>query len=132
MSEQEPEIVARLRGVYDAFSRGDFNAAIQGAHPEVEFFPPSGEAPLVGAGRLREWMEPNVFDRQVIEPLEFTVAGDKVLVRQRGTVRGVGSGIEVTTDSWTVWTFDDAGLITRVENFRQEQADEARRAAGAA
>jgi hypothetical protein len=41
---------------------------------------------------------------------------------------GAGSGIEMSVDSWGVFTFDDAGKITRVQLFLQHEEAEARRA----
>jgi len=60
------------------------------------------------------------------------VQGDKVLVRARTRARGAGSGIELDIDIWTVWTFDDDGLVTRAESFLPHQAAEATEAAGMA
>jgi len=34
MADRDEEIIARLRRTYEAFSRGDFDAAIELAHPE--------------------------------------------------------------------------------------------------
>jgi hypothetical protein len=39
-------------------------------------------------------MEPDAFDERQIEPLEFSVQGNKVLVRKHTGARGAGSGIE--------------------------------------
>ena len=89
-----------------------------------------GQSALNGAEAFRAWMEPSAFEEQEIEPLEFTVAGNKVLIRQRSRNRGAGSGIEIEIDSWSVWTLDDDGLAIRVETFLGHQEAEAREAAG--
>jgi ketosteroid isomerase-like protein len=131
MSEAEPENVARLRRAYEAFSRADFDAAIElGVHPDVEYVPPGGQMPIRGIERFRAWMEPDAFESQVIEPRDFRVSGNKILVFQHTKIRGAGSGIEVELESWTVWTFDDAGLVTRVEVFLPGEQAEALEAAG--
>jgi hypothetical protein len=75
-------------------------------------------------------MEPEAFESQVIEPREFRVAGNKILVGQATRSRGAGSGIEMELDMWAVWTVDDAGLVTRLEAFLPHEEAEARRAAG--
>jgi hypothetical protein len=75
-------------------------------------------------------MEPDAFDRQVIEPLEFIDSGDKVLVKQHVKSRGAGSGIELEGRSWSVWTVNDDGLATRVEGFLERDEAQAREAAG--
>src|SRR6185503_13809320 len=111
------ENVEKLRAAYEAFNRGDFDAAVKLARPDAEFVRPGLEAPLRGAAALREWMEPDAFEEQRVEPLDFEVSGNRVLVRQRTTARGAGSGIELDVESWAVWTFDD-GLIARVEPYQ--------------
>jgi ketosteroid isomerase-like protein len=130
MSERDQEIITRLRRSYEAFNRGDFDAASELAHPKIEFVRPGGQSSLRGAEALRAWMEPDAFEEQVVEPLEFTVEGDKVLVRQHARARGAGSGIEMGLDSWAVWTVDDDGLMTRLEFYLHHQETEARKAAG--
>jgi len=124
------ENVDKLRRAYEFFNRGEFDAAVAIAHSDVEFFPPGDQAPFRGAERFRAWMEPDAFESQVFEPLELTAAGNKILVHQNTKVRGAGSGIELELRSWTVWTFDDEGLITRVENFWAHDKAKALEAAG--
>jgi limonene-1,2-epoxide hydrolase len=130
MSEENAEIIATLRGFYDAFNRRDFDAAMEMAHPEIEIVRPGGMSPLRGADALRAWMEPDAFEEQVIEPVEFTLEGDKVLVRQRMRARGAGSGIEMTVGSWAVGTVNDDGVVTRVEVFFEHEEAKALEAAG--
>jgi ketosteroid isomerase-like protein len=121
------ENVEKLQAAYEAFNRGDFDVAAELAHPEVEYVRPGLEAPLRGAAAVREWMEPDAFEEQRVEPLEFEVNDNRVLIRQRTRARGAGSGIELSIETWIVFTFD-GGLITRGEAFLRE--DEAREAAG--
>jgi ketosteroid isomerase-like protein len=125
----EQEWIDRLRRAYDAFSRDDFDAALEFAHPDIEFVPPTGEAHR-GIDAFRKWMEPDAFDRQVVEPLEFYVSGNKVLVEQRLRARGAGSGIELEARSWGLWTVDEDGRALRLEGFLEHQETEARHAAG--
>jgi ketosteroid isomerase-like protein len=128
MSDRDQEIISSLRRAYEAFSRADFDTAIEIAHPDVEFVPPGGQSPRRGADALRAWMEPDAIEEQRIEPRDFRVRGDKVLVRQHTWGRGAGSGLEV--DMWVVWTLNDDGLATRVEAFLVDQEGEALQAAG--
>jgi limonene-1,2-epoxide hydrolase len=132
MSGQDAETIARLRRAYEAFNRGDFDAAVEAgaAHPDIEYLPPGGQAAVQGIAQFRAWMEPDAFESQVIEPRGFRIAGNKVLVWQHSRSRGAGSGIEMELDSWSVWTLDDAGLATRVEVFLPHEEVEALRAAG--
>jgi ketosteroid isomerase-like protein len=130
MSERDEEIIARLRRVYEAFNRNDFDAATEIAHPEIEFVRPMGQPPLRGADALRAWMRPDAFEEQQMEALEFSVNGNRVLIRQHATGRGAGSGIEVDVDFWAVWTLNDDGLATRLEFYLDHEEDKAREAAG--
>jgi ketosteroid isomerase-like protein len=127
MSQENVEIVRRT---FKAFNRGDFEAVAQCLHPDVEFFRAGGQSPVRGATALRAWMEPEVFEEQRFEPLDFTVNGNKVLVHSRITGRGAGSGIELDFTGWGVWTFDEEGLVTRLEAYLPHQNGEAREAAG--
>ena len=130
MDERDAAMIEALRRTYEAFNRGDFDTAVEFAHPEVEFVPVGGQASLRGAAAVRAWMEPDAFEEQRIEPLDFRVEGDKVLARQHTQARGVGSGINLDQEIWTVWTFDDDLLVTRMESFLPHQEAEALEAAG--
>jgi ketosteroid isomerase-like protein len=130
MDGRDVAMIDALRRTYEAFNRGDFDAAVEFAHPEMEFIPPGGQASLRGAAAVRAWMEPDAFEEQRIEPLDFRVEGKKVLVRQHAQARGAGSGIELDLEVWAVWTFDDGLLITRVESYLPHQESEALEAAG--
>src|SRR5437867_3107044 len=103
MSQENVEIVRRC---YEAFNRGDFDAAMEVVHPEIEFVLPGGGPPLTGKEAVRVWMEPDAFEEVEIEPLEFTVNGDRVLVRTRVRARGAGSGMELEVQVCAVWTLD--------------------------
>jgi ketosteroid isomerase-like protein len=130
MSDRDEEIIARLRRFYEAFNRDDIDAAMEIAHPEIEFVRPWGQPPLRGADALRGWMQPDAFDAQQLEALELSIKGNKVLVRSHARGRGAGSGIEVDVDFWAVWTLDDDGLATRLEFYLDHQEAEALEAAG--
>ena len=128
MSVSEDQLIERLRRTYELFNAEDFDAAIEMAHPDIVFARPGGQSDLRGEDALRAWMEPDAFESQLIEPQEFEVAGNRVLVRQHATARGAVSGIEVEIESWTLWTFDNDGKVTRMEFFLPHEEDEARRA----
>ena len=126
------ELIDRVKRCLEAFNRCDFDAAIAMAHPDVVLAPPGGQGELHGAKALRAWMEPDAFESQVIDPLEFRVSGNRVLVRQHATARGAGSGIKIELDSLAIWTFDDDGMVTRLQGFLPDEDQEAHRALGAA
>ena len=118
MSEENLE---RLKATYEAFNREDFDAAAGIAHPEIEFIRNAGLAPVRGAHAFRVWMEPETLEERAAEPLDFRIHEDKILVHALDKGRGVGSGIYLEAEGWTVWTFDDEGRVTRVEAFNDEE-----------
>jgi ketosteroid isomerase-like protein len=124
----DEEIIETLRGGYDAFNRGDYDAVAQLMHPEVVFVRPGAEPELRGIDAFRAWMEPDAFESQTSEVKEFEIGDRKVLVHQRTSARGAGSGIEMEIDSWAVWTFGDDRRITRIEAYLDHEEAEARRA----
>jgi ketosteroid isomerase-like protein len=117
-----------LRGQYAAYNRGDFDQVVEMADPEIVLVRTGGQGEVRGPSELRAWMEPDAFEAQTLDPQEFYVVADKVLVRLRGVLRGAGSGLEMEIGSWTVWTFDDQDRVTRIEVFLEHEEDEARRA----
>jgi ketosteroid isomerase-like protein len=127
MSQANVEVV---RGWLEALSNEDFDAALALVHRDVVLVPPGDQPPYRGAESVRRWMEPDAFRDQVVEPLETAVVTDRtVLAKHRASARGRASGIELDTISWSVWTFDDKGLITRIEIYLNHEEDKAREAA---
>jgi ketosteroid isomerase-like protein len=124
------ENVEKLRRAYEAFSRGDFDVAIEIAHPEIEFLRAGNQSAVRGAVAFRAWMEPDALEDMRMEPLEFRIHGNKVLVHQRTQARGAESGIELELIAWAVWTLDENGLATRLEGFQDHERNEALEAAG--
>jgi ketosteroid isomerase-like protein len=127
MSEENVETI---RAFYEVYNRRDFDALPKPLHPDIELIPAGDQAPIKGPARVRAWMEPDAFESQVIDLLDLRVVGDKVLVRGRTKIRGAGSGIEAEYLFWAVWTFDEAGVPTRVEIYLGHQEAEALKAAG--
>jgi ketosteroid isomerase-like protein len=127
MALSKDELLRRLRAGYEAFNRGDYDATVQWIHPDVVYVSPGGISDLKGAEALRAWMEPDAFEDQESEPLEVEIEGSRALIRQKTWARGAGSGIEMEIESWSVWTFDDQGRVTRIETYLESEEDEARR-----
>jgi len=119
-----------LRSGYDAFNRGDFEAASRRFHPDVVVVPLGGQAPIEGIHKVRSWFEPDAFAEQYSELLDFSVSGDRILARVRTRMQGASSGIELDGGGWAVFTFDQAGLVRRMEIFLEHEETEARKAAG--
>jgi ketosteroid isomerase-like protein len=124
----EAEMIEALRRETEAINRGDFDAAIELASPDIVFVRPGGLPELRGVEAVRAWMEPDAFESQTYELLDFEVEGSHVLTHQRTTARGAGSGIEMVIESLSVWTFGEDGRVTRVEAFTKAELDAARRA----
>jgi ketosteroid isomerase-like protein len=130
MPDRDQEIISSLRRTYEAYSRGDFDTAIEIAHPEIVLVLPGGQSPLRGADTVRAWMEPDALEDQQAELLEFHINGNKALIRSHNRARGAGSGIEIDIELWAVWTLDDNGLATRIEGFLGHEENDALEAAG--
>ena len=109
----------------------DFDAALALVHQDVVFVPPGDQPPYRGAESLRRWMEPDAFQEQVVKEFETVIVTDRtILGRQLVAARGMASGIELDVITWSVWTFDEDGLITRIELYLDHEEDKAREAAG--
>ncbi len=112
-------------------SEGDLDAAVGLMSPDAEVVPPGGQPPYRGRENLRRWMEPDALRDQVLRLLETAIAEDgAVLARHRVTARGASSGFELDVVTWSVWRFDEDGLIERGEIFMEHEVDDARDAAG--
>jgi len=130
MSQEEN--VETARRWLEAISGGseDFDRALTLVHRDIVFVPPGDQPPYRGAERLRRWMEPDAFEEQVLKAFEaVVVTGRTILGRQLIAARGAASGIELDVITWSVWTFDEDGLITRIEIYREHEEDKAREAA---
>ena len=118
---------------YEAFNRGDLDAALDAFHPDVEWqtyiVPGPGGGVYHGHGGVRElWSEAKrIFGEFRNVPEEMFDGGDRVLVFVR--IEGVGarSGAPVEARIAHVHTLR-GGKIIRVQSFADR--DEARKAAG--
>jgi ketosteroid isomerase-like protein len=129
MSQENVETARRW---LEAISGGseDFDRALALVHRDIVFVPPGDQAPYRGAQSLRRWMEPDAFQEQVVKAFETIVVTDRtILGRQLITAQGTASGIELDVITWSVWTFDEDGLITRIEIYLDHEEDRAREAA---
>jgi ketosteroid isomerase-like protein len=127
MSEEN---IRTLRRWYAAYNEGDFDRAVSFAHPDIELILPGEQVRYRGKASVRNWMNPDAFAAQTFEPLEVVPSENKALVKARITARGAGSGIEMELDTWAVWTFDEDGLVIRVEGYLDHEEAKALKAAG--
>lgn len=125
---RDEELIASLRRGYEAYNRGDFKRASAQWTPDFEVKRTAGLGTLKGSDVAREWLAPDAFESQHIEPREYTVNGDVVLVDIVVSGRGTASGIEVTQEFFQVWTFDAQNQARRMEIYLHR--NEALRAAG--
>jgi ketosteroid isomerase-like protein len=132
MNDHNDQLIARMRRLYEAFNRREFDRVMEMAHPDIELVRAGGLAPIKGAEAVRAWMEPDAFEAQVVEPLAFRVNGDRVLVHARARNRGSGSGIELENEGFHLWTLNEDDLVVRHEFFTGDRKAEALRAAGIA
>jgi ketosteroid isomerase-like protein len=124
VSKENVEIV---RGVYDAWRRGDFEAALEPFHKDIEWIGPldisraGGEGVARGPEGVRRsvgrWLSTWVDYRfELGELLDF---GDEVLAGGWQHGRGRASGVEVSEEIFSVWTLQ-AGKIVRQRMFRDK------------
>jgi ketosteroid isomerase-like protein len=117
MSEENVEVVRRM---FEAFSRGDIEGAIELADtpPEFEFVPSGALIPDLasvqrGPDALRRvvetfWAE---FDDPRVELHELIDAGDQVFASFTVRGRGKHSGVETSWDPLSVYTVRDGRLV---------------------
>ena len=123
------ENVEKIREGIEAFNRRDFDAALAPLHDDVtwERFLSRAESstPLVRGKEelLAVWKSQVEAVDLRLEPDEFIVVGDKVIVPMRMVTHGSGSEITLTTLVTWVWTIDDEGRATKAEAF--ESRDDA-------
>lgn len=119
MSEANIEIV---RQIYDAFERGDFQAALSRIDPECvwdltdhswpgddQYF---GHEGIVQA--LTEFI--GSFDDYKVEAERFIDAGDKVVVISHETARHKGSQAGIDRRQASIYTIRD-GKATRIQHY---------------
>jgi ketosteroid isomerase-like protein len=119
MSQENVDLVRRG---YEAFARGDIDAALAMFHPEVQIedHERSLEIPTTYRGpdgflTLFATVNEGFTDVRYM-PEEVTAVGDRVLVEVRRTGRGRASGAQVDERQFHVWDIA-AGRATRFRIF---------------
>jgi uncharacterized protein len=116
---QENIDVAR-RG-YEAFARGDLDAALELMAPDIEAHdPPEMPDAAIYRGHeavRRDWEHTaELFDDFSVEVEDYFDAGDELVVYVRYRGRGRESGAEVEAAMAHIWTIRD-GKATRLRQF---------------
>ncbi len=109
MAQENVEIV---RGMYEAFNRGDIEAAWNAMHPDAELHQPPEVPDSDSYYGREEWARGfylwfSEFDDPRFEPQEATEAGENVVIRVCVSGRGKASGISTTAEFFHAWTMRD-------------------------
>lgn len=128
MPEDMEQALEMVKASYEAYNRGDFDAAASGLHPDVEFNRVSDvETALTGRDAVRKNMEPEVWESQQVEVHRMEVIGDCILVDATFHAVGSGSGIELHQMGFHVWRIRDGkGAAFRFFGDRDEAVEAAR------
>jgi ketosteroid isomerase-like protein len=127
MSEENVEIV---RLGYELLNRGDLDGVLQFCAPDFEFrdlpaLPGSGV--FIGHDAFRAWYAQlnDAFEDLRFEPDEFIDAGDRIVVVNHATGRGMGSGATVEMHFSNVWTLSDGKIVRHIAYGDHAEALEA-------
>lgn len=128
MTEDMDDAIRKVLAGYEAFNRGDFDAAAQNIHPDITWHRVAEfETPLEGRDAIRANMEHEIFASQRSEVLATDVVGECVLCRVVFHAKGAGSGIEMSDEAWNLWRIRDGLAIEfRYYNTREEAVAAAR------
>lgn len=113
---------------FDAFNRGDFDAAVTYFDPDIVWLDPS-EVPDAGVHHGPEQVKAlwRSFAEQWtdmrMDPLEFAESGDRTLVRVHFSGKGRESGAPMEIEFFQLWTIRDACAL-RVDSFLSREAAE--------
>jgi ketosteroid isomerase-like protein len=117
MSRENVEIV---RKAYDAFNESGVDALLEYFHPDLEYDVTAGDGPFAGMYHghaavrnfLTDYLDSWEYAR--MEAADVAEVGeDHVLVLLRMSLRGKGSGVEVSAETFNTWTMRD-GKAARV------------------
>ena len=108
MAEDMEQALKRVLAAYDAFNRGDFDAAAEHLHPEVQWNRVAEvEQPVEGRDAVRSMFEPEIWSRQHTDVHRSEVIGDFVLLDTTFHGTGAGSGIELNQLGFHLWRIED-------------------------
>jgi len=122
-----PDHIQIVRGIFDAWGRGDFRYGVEHFDAEVAYivrpdFPEFGS--FLGleevAGFMRRFLEQ--WERTAVEAEELRAVGDTVLARVLQHSKGSFSGVEGDNRFFMLFTFRGPRIV-RVESIlREDQA----------
>jgi ketosteroid isomerase-like protein len=118
--------IEALKEGFDAYNGEDFERLLDLWDEDVEIVGLLVAKSLRGKAEARSWLMPEAIDQRG-EPIEFRDVGGRVLVTCDWHIHGRGSGVDVDTRLYILFTMR-AGKVARLEAFGEEQ--EALEAAG--
>ena len=118
--------VKNVKAGFDAYNDGNFERLLELWEEDVEIVGLLVGKSLRGKAEVRSWLVPEAIDQRG-EPIEFRDVGGRVLVTCDWHIHGRGSGADVDTRLYMLFTMR-AGKVARLETFAEEQ--EALEAAG--
>jgi ketosteroid isomerase-like protein len=123
------ENVETLRRAFEAYNRGDDDAAVADISPDAEYVAealPGLRGTMSGPEGYKRILISlrDAFDDSHVDA-ELTDAGDQVLASLTVRGRGKQSGLETTGEFWQVWTFRDGKAVHGRGFMDREEALEA-------
>ncbi len=118
--------IERIKAGLAAFNEGDYERVLERWAEDAEIRRLGGAETLRGKEAIRNWLTPDTVEQRG-EPTEFRENGERILVTCDWRVRGTGSGIEVATKVFLLFTVRGDKVI-RLEPYQDEK--EALEAAG--
>jgi ketosteroid isomerase-like protein len=112
MADDPPNADELIREGYDAFNRGDFDAAASLLHPEIVWHRAVDiEHYIEGADAAKELMEPSSFSEQHNDVHSIEQHGEFVIVDVTFRAVGAGSGIELDQRTFHVWRVEEGAAV---------------------
>jgi ketosteroid isomerase-like protein len=116
------EAQRNIRRGIEAFNRDDHEGLLAFVTDDVEWQRidglPESDGLVRGRDALREHLKPDVFATGRLELLELVEGDGVILLHGVFHATGAASGIEIHTDTYAVYRFNEDGLAWRIENWR--------------
>jgi ketosteroid isomerase-like protein len=119
--------VELVRGIIEAFNRGDVDGMLARMHPDFEWRPlEASPVSHVYRGReqvrryVEDWL--GTFESLRLDLEDPTEVADRVVAVVRGHGRGRASGVELAARFFQVWTLRPGAAVAMEEYATREQA----------